>query len=218
MHDALEGVTWFRQLAVRVDRDGCRIYVDPAGIPPRSESAHYILLTHPHYDVFSEADIDLVRTEDTVVVAPASMKKLVRDADHYVRPGDMLTLGNLDLLAVPAYTPNNRFHPPGAGWLGYLFTLGGVTYYHAGDTGLIPAMEGIRCDVAFLPCDGHYSMGPEDAARSGEACGASIIVPIHWGDATGNREDVEKLSRLFSGTVAILQRASEVADEGEHPD
>ncbi len=67
-------------------------------------------------------------------------------------------------------------------------------------------MFGIRCDVAFLPCGGHYTMGVDDAARAGEACGAETIIPIHWGEPHGDRGDVERLNDLFSGKVVILDR------------
>jgi L-ascorbate metabolism protein UlaG (beta-lactamase superfamily) len=66
-------------------------------------------------------------------------------------------------------------------------------------------MFGIRCDVAFLPCGGHYTIGIEEAARAGEACGAETIIPIHWGEDLG-RGDVERLRDLFSGEVMILDR------------
>ena len=205
MSDMLDGVTWFRGSSVRVRRAGLVIHLDPIGVSDGSE-ADYILLTHPHYDNFSEADIDRIRTPDTVVTAPASMKKLLGEADHFMRPGDMLQLDGLDILAVPAHNVDKRFHPPEAGWLGYVFTVGGVTYYHAGDTDFIPAMFGIRCDVAFLPCGGHYTMGPEDAAQAANACAASVLVPIHWGDPHAALEDVERLRDLFDGEVHILER------------
>jgi L-ascorbate metabolism protein UlaG (beta-lactamase superfamily) len=179
--------------------------VDPIGVPGDSR-ADIILLTHPHYDNFSESDIDRLRTPETVVVAPATMKKLLGDADHFMRPGDMLQLDGLDVLAVPAYNLDKRFHRPEQGWLGYVFTVGGVTYYHAGDTDLLPSMSGIRCDVAFLPCGGHYTMGPEDAARAATACAASVIVPIHWGEPHATREDVERIRDLFDGEVLIPER------------
>ena len=113
-----------------------------------------------------------------------------------MRPGDMLQLDGIDILAVPAHNVDKRFHRPEHGWLGYVFTVGGVTYYHAGDTDFLPAMFGIRCDVAFLPCGGHYTMGPEDAARAAEACGAKVVVPIHWGDPHGTREDVARIGKI----------------------
>jgi L-ascorbate metabolism protein UlaG (beta-lactamase superfamily) len=95
----------------------------------------------------------------------------------------MLQLDGLDVLAVPAHNVDKKFHLPEDGWLGYVFTLGDTTFYHAGDTDFLDAMHGIQCDVAFIPCGGHYTMGVEDAARAAEACGADTLIPIHWGGA-----------------------------------
>ncbi len=217
MDDMLDGVTWFRQSAIRIRRVGLEVHVDPWGLTEESE-ADYILLTHPHYDNFSEEDIARVRGPETVLIAPASMKKQIHEADHLLRPGDLLQLEGLDVLAAPAYNREKKFHPRDSGWLGYVFTVEGVTYYHAGDTDFLESMLGIRCDVAFLPCDGHYTMSPEDAARAAEACGASVAVPIHWGDAVGSRRDAERLAQLFDGQVVILEREAEAADAPREPE
>lgn len=205
MTDLLQGVTWFRQSSVRIRRLGLEIHIDPWGVDEESR-ADFVLLTHPHYDNFSEEDIDRVRGPGSVLIAPASMKKQLGEADHFLRPGDLVQLGKIDVLAVPAYNRDKKFHPASAGWLGYVFTIGGVTFYHAGDTDLLDSMHDIRCDVAFLPCGGHYTMGPEDAADAGKACGASVVVPIHWGEAVGSREDAERVAELFPGDTAILER------------
>ncbi|NJD19691.1 MAG: MBL fold metallo-hydrolase [Gemmatimonadetes bacterium] len=206
MSDVLDGVTWFRGSSVRIRRAGLEIHVDPIGLPTPSQ-ADFILLTHPHYDNFSERDIDRIRTPRTVVIAPASMKKLLDGGDHFMRPGDMLQLDGLDVLAVPAHNVDKRYHPPVQGWLGYVFTVGGVTYYHAGDTDFIPSMFGIRCDVAFLPCNGAYTMGPQDAVRAAAACDASVVVPIHWGDSHTSPEEVEAMRDLMDAELRILERA-----------
>jgi L-ascorbate metabolism protein UlaG (beta-lactamase superfamily) len=206
MRDPLDGVTWFHGSSIRIRRDGFEIHVDPLRVTERS-AADLVLLTHPHYDNFSEEDIARVRKPGTVLVAPVSMKKQIVDADHLMRPGDMLQLEGFDVLATPAYNVDRKFHTPEQGWLGYVFTAGGVTYYHAGDTDFLPSMSGIRCDVAFLPCGGHYTMGVEDAAKAAAACGAGIVVPIHWGEPHGTREDVARLSDLFTGEVRILEPA-----------
>jgi L-ascorbate metabolism protein UlaG (beta-lactamase superfamily) len=205
MTDLLEGVTWFRQSSVRIRRDRLEIHVDPWGVTEDGD-ADYILLTHPHFDSFSEEAIARVRGPETVVLAPMSMKKQLADADHFLHPGDMVQLDRIDILAVPAHNRERKFHLPGAGWIGYVFTVGGVTFYHAGHTDFLTSMHGIRCDVAFFPCCSEYTMGPEDAARAGEACGASVIVPIHWGDHVGSFRDAERVRTAFSGEVRILKR------------
>ena len=213
----LEGITWFRQSSVRIRRRGVEIHVDPWGITEDS-FADFILLTHPHYDTFSEDDIARVRGPDTLVVAPTSMRKLLDQVDHLMRPGDLISLDGVDILAVPAYNIGRKFHPPEAGWLGYVFTIGSVTYYHAGDTDLLGSMNDIRCDVAFLPCEGSYTMGPADAARAADACHAQIVVPVHWGGSVGSRDDAEELARLFDGHVEILEMGLPADPTTEEPD
>jgi len=204
MADSLDGITWFRGSSVRIRHQGLEIHVDPLGVDEDSE-ADFVLLTHPHYDNFSEDDIARVRGARTVLIAPASMKKQLDDADHFMRPGDMLQLDGFDVLAVPAHNVDKKFHTPDQGWLGYVFTIGDTTYYHAGDTDFLDAMYGIRCDIAFLPVGGHYTMGVEDAARAGEACGAEVVVPIHWGDPHGSDGDIRRLDELFSRDVHLLE-------------
>ncbi len=205
MSDKLNGITWFRASSVRIQRAGLKIHVDPIHVSDDS-TADIVLLTHPHYDNFSEDDIARVRTPETLIIAPVTMKKQLGDADHFMRPGDMLQLEGFDVLAVPAHNVEKKFHTPADGWLGYVFSVGDTTFYHAGDTDFLPSMFGIRCDVAFLPCGGHYTMGVDDAARAAEACGAETIIPIHWGEPHGERRDVERLNDLFSGEVIILDR------------
>lgn len=201
----LKGITWFRQSSVRIRRDDVEIHVDPWGVSEGSQ-ADYILLTHPHYDNFSEDDIARVRGPETIVIAPASMRKQLGDVDHLMRPGDMVHLDGIEILAVPAYNHGKKFHPRESGWLGYVFTVDDVTFYHAGDTDFLDTMKQIRCDVAFLPCEGHYTMGPEDAARAARACHARIVIPVHWGGPVGTREDAERLKELFEGEVTILEQ------------
>jgi len=150
------------------------------------------------------------------------MKKQLDDADHLMRPGDMLQLDGFDVLAVPAHNVEKKFHTPEHEWLGYVFTVGHTTYYHAGDTDFLDAMYGIRCDVAFLPVGGHYTMGVDDAARAAEACGAEVVVPVHWGDPHGTEEDVRRLDRLFARDVLVLEPQAGLrapsASNGEEPD
>ena len=67
-------------------------------------------------------------------------------------------------------------------------------------------MNQIRCDVAFFPCEGHYTMGPEDAVRAATACQARIVVPVHWGGGTETRKNAELVKELFEGEVAILEQ------------
>ena len=210
----LDGLTWFQGSSIRIRRADLEVYIDPRGITEPGQ-ADYILLTHPHFDNFSEEDIQRLRTPETVVVAPAGMKKQLQDVDHYMRHGDMLQLKDLDVLALPAYNEDRHFHPADSGWLGYVFSLGGVTYYHSGDTDPISAIQAVRCDVAFLPVDERYTMGPEGAAEAARACEAEVVVPIHWPENGTDRGPAEELAALLPDKVRILEPTAGRAPDEE---
>jgi L-ascorbate metabolism protein UlaG (beta-lactamase superfamily) len=207
VHDLLDGVTWFRHSSIRIRKDGLEIHVDPWGLREKGK-ADYILLTHPHYDNFSEEDIARVRGPDTVLVAPASMRKQLDDVDHLLRAGDMVQLQGIDILAMPAHNLTGKFHPADSGWLGYVFSVGPITYYHSGHTEPLESMAGVRCDVAFIPCCSDYTMGPREAADLASRCGASVLVPLHWDESPSGPDDVAGLANLFSGTVELLPRTT----------
>lgn len=61
----------------------------------------------------------------------------------------------------------------------------GMRVYLAGDTDVFGDMQLIsqmhRPEVAFLPIGGHYTMGPEGAARAATLLGVKAVVPIHYG-------------------------------------
>ena len=207
MHDLLDGVTWFRHSSVRIRRSGMEVHVDPWGVTERSV-ADYVLLTHPHYDNFSEEDIAKVRSSETVVVAPAGMRKQLEDLDHLLRPGDLIQLNRIDILAVPAHNLERKFHPSDSGWLGYVFTLGDITYFHAGHTDPLESMSGIRCDVALIPCSSDYTMSPAEAIKVAEACGAQVLVPLHWEENKDGVGEIRALANQFSGTIELLERTT----------
>ena len=52
------------------------IYIDPFKIEKQSNDADIILVTHDHYDHYSPEDIEKVIKEDTIIVAPKTVKAL----------------------------------------------------------------------------------------------------------------------------------------------
>ncbi len=67
---------------------------------------------------------------------------------------------------------------------GLVVEMGGVTLYHAGDTGLFGDMKLIgeiyRPDIAALPIGDLFTMGPELATKAAEFVGAKTAIPIHY--------------------------------------
>lgn len=61
----------------------------------------------------------------------------------------------------------------------------GLTFIHAGDTGLFSDMKLIAefygPELGFVPIGDHFTMGPVQAARACDWLGLRRVVPIHWG-------------------------------------
>ena len=203
MKALLDDVHWLGHAGFRIS-GRVTVYIDPYRISGR-QPADVILVTHDHYDHFSPEDIRKVLKPDTVIVKPGKPDPdLVADY-RIVRPGDQITVKDVPVRVIPSYNQGKLFHSRSAGHAGYVFTLDEVTYYHAGDTDLILDMEDVRCDVAFLPVGGTYTMNAEEAARAAEIIRPGVAVPIHWGDVVGSRKDAERFAELADCEVRILE-------------
>ena len=49
------------------------IYIDPYGLKTNYNDADIILITHSHFDHFSEEDIKKVKKKETIIIAPTDL-------------------------------------------------------------------------------------------------------------------------------------------------
>lgn len=200
----LENITWLGHDSFRI-KDDKVIYIDPWQLED-GEPADLILVTHDHYDHFSLEDIQRIRTDDTVVVTIAASARKLTGPVRTVKAGDKLTVRGIDIEVVPAYNINKRFHPQGAGHVGFIVTVGGQRIYHAGDTDFIPEMKDIEADIALLPVSGTYVMTAEEAAKAAEAIQPKVAVPMHYGSIVGSVQDAQRFKELCPVEVRILEK------------
>ncbi|HPW54293.1 MAG: MBL fold metallo-hydrolase [Thermoanaerobaculaceae bacterium] len=194
----LEMLHWLGHDTFRIDGPPV-VYLDPyklgTGLPP----ADLILITHDHFDHLSEEDLEKVRTPVTVVAGPPEVAAKL-GAVEVLRAGESRILAEVPVTAVPAYNTNKQFHPKGSGKVGFVFTVAGVKFYHAGDTDLIPEMDGLRPDVALLPVSGTYVMTASEAAEAARRIAPRIVVPMHYGTIVGSDADAHELVRCLQGS------------------
>ena len=96
----------------------------------------------------------------------------------------------LSFHAVAAYNDGKKFHPEANRWLGYVVTLeDDLRFYVAGDTDNIGAARSVRCDAAFLPVGGTYTMTAQEAAALANAIRPKVAVPTHYGCIVGEMTD-----------------------------
>jgi L-ascorbate metabolism protein UlaG (beta-lactamase superfamily) len=179
----LERLTWFRQSAFRWNTDGAVVYVDPWGVTD-AVPADVILITHAHFDHFQPHEIERLRTPSTKLVAPHDVARELSGDVIAVAPGETHEAGGLKFETVPAYNVVEErldMHPRTKGWVGYLLHVGGVVYYHAGDTDALPELTSLSVDVAMVPIGGTYTMDAEEAGAFVKAMAPGLAIPMHYG-------------------------------------
>ena len=202
----LEGIQVLCHSSIHMKRD-MTIYFDPFQINHDYNDADIILITHDHYDHYSEEDIDRVVKKDTIIVAPMDLKeKLLNHGFQIeqivlVEPNQNYQIKGIEVHTIPAYNTNKAFHKKEYGWVGYLIMLDGITYYIAGDTDITEENLQVRCDVAFVPVGGTYTMTYEEGARLVNQIHPKIAIPIHYGSIVGTKEDGKKFSELLDPDI-----------------
>ena len=190
---------WLGHDAFRIDGPPV-VYIDPYQLGEGLPAGDVVLITHDHFDHLSLSDLARVSAKGTVIVAPREVAAKVSEPVRTIAPGETLTVKGAKVRAVPAYNTNKTFHPKADGKVGFVVTLGGVTYYHAGDTDAIPEMTGLAPDVALLPVSGTYVMTAEEAAEAARAIRPKVAVPMHYGAIVGSDADAHRFARLLEGS------------------
>lgn len=196
----LEGIKVLYHSSIKMNKEKV-IYIDPFKINRNYKDADIIFITHSHYDHFSEEDIKKIKKDDTTIVATKDLHdKILKqgfDEEHLidVEPGKQYNTEKVNFETVSAYNVDKPFHPKDNNWVGYIINLKGERYYIAGDTDINEENKKVKCDIAFVPVGGTYTMTHEEAANLVNTIKPKIAVPIHYGSITGNKEDAKKFVR-----------------------
>ena len=182
---------------------------DPFKIETNYNDADVIFITHDHYDHYSEEDIGKIVKEDTVIVIPEDLKTKVlkkgwkEENIITVIPNKSYTVKNIEFQTVPAYNINKQFHPKENNWVGYLVNMEGITYYISGDTDITKENKKVKCDVAFVPVGGTYTMDYKEAAELINEIKPKVAVPTHYGSIIGSKKDGAKFAKLVDADIVV---------------
>ncbi len=179
------------------------IYFDPFKIESNYNDADIIFITHDHYDHYSTEDINKVKKAETKIVAPEDLQtKLLKDGFSQeniilVEPNEKNEAYGIKFETIPAYNISKQFHPKENGWVGYIIQINDIRYYVAGDTDITEDNKKVKCDVAFVPVGGTYTMNFEEAAKLVNEIKPKIAVPIHYGSIVGTNKDATDFIKLL---------------------
>ncbi len=187
------------------------IYFDPYKIDKEYNDADIIFITHNHYDHMDEESIMKVKNDNTIIVAPKSMEDVIKKIDFkeyvFLEPFENKELDGISINAIPAYNIDKPFHPRSNNWLGYIINIDNITYYVAGDTDATPEIEDVKCDIAFIPIGGHFTMDVNEATELIKKMNTKIVIPIHYGSIIGNITDGKDLiNNLSDYNIDVIEK------------
>jgi L-ascorbate metabolism protein UlaG (beta-lactamase superfamily) len=183
------------------------IYIDPYQLTSKYQNqndADVVLITHDHFDHLSMDDLkQIINNNTSILSATECVEKLaelkVKEISG-IKPGEKSMIKGLAIEAVPAYNTNKKFHPKSDGKIGFILKINEKRIYHAGDTDLIPEMESVDPDIAFVPVSGTYVMTSEEAANAVNDLirPKNVVIPMHYNAVVGTEEDAKKFKNLVN--------------------
>ena len=192
--------------SIRINKEKT-IYIDPFKIDKNYNDADIVFITHDHFDHYSEEDIDKVINENTTIIIPKELltkilrKGINKNAVITVESNKEYMVQGIKFETIPAYNTNKTFHPKENDWVGYIITLDGIRYYIAGDTDITEENRKVKCDVAFVPVGGTYTMDFKEAAQLINEIQPKIAVPIHYGSVVGTKQDATDFIKLLHSSI-----------------
>lgn len=203
----LDNIKCLGHSTVKIKDENKVIYIDPYNIKKEYKDADFIFVTHNHYDHFSIEDIKKVRKENTIIVITEDVyndalelgfedKNIVK-----VRPNREYQIEDIRFNTIPAYNINKKFHSRSNNWVGYILNLNNIKYYIAGDTDITEENKNVKCDVAFLPVGGTYTMNYKEAATLANILNPMLAIPIHYGIIVGTKEDAIHFKKLINKKI-----------------
>ena len=202
----LENIEVLYHSSIRISKNKV-IYIDPFKIDKNYNDADIVFITHDHFDHYSEEDIDKVINENTTIIIPKELltkilrKGINKNAVITVKSNKEYMVQGIKFETIPAYNTNKTFHPKENDWVGYIITLDGIRYYIAGDTDITEENRKVKCDVAFVPVGGTYTMDFKEAAQLINEIQPKIAVPIHYGSVVGTKQDATDFIKLLHPSI-----------------
>ena len=88
---------------------GKTIYIDPFKIEKGLHDADIILITHDHYDHYSPEDIEKIVTDETIIVAPKTVKALSKMKNvMLLEPNNVYEVEGVKINTIPSYNTKNQ--------------------------------------------------------------------------------------------------------------
>jgi L-ascorbate metabolism protein UlaG (beta-lactamase superfamily) len=206
-------ITWIGHSALKLEGSKT-VFIDPflSGNPVASmgldkvTKADAVVVTHDHGDHLGDGYAICKKTGAVLVaiyeIAEAASRQGLNAEGMNI--GGTVNVNGIAISLVPA------FHTGGLGGTatGAVVEIDGKKVYHAGDTGLTMEMQLIgemyTPDIAFLPIDGRFNMGPRLAAKAVELLNVPKVVPFHYDTFPLVKGSPEEFKQLVGNKSQVI--------------
>lgn len=196
--------------SIRVETSKGVLYFDPFMISDMKKDADYIFITHSHYDHMDKESINKIKKENTIFVMPRSIERDFKSKIENVNNEKIISLSQIDemkitndfiIRTIPAYNILKPFHPKMAGLVGYIVNVDDTIIYVAGDTDATKEANDVKCDIAFLPIGGTYTMNVKDAIKLANTIKPQIVIPTHYGEIVGDKNLGKEFCKQLNNAI-----------------
>ncbi|EWG08163.1 MAG: metal-dependent hydrolase [Candidatus Aramenus sulfurataquae] len=213
---------WLGHAAVELNVAGKKVIIDPfikdnPSAPVKVDYAYdadVLVVTHDHYDHLGDA-VEIMKNSTRPLLVATYDLELYLNEEHKIPWERMVPINvggyvNLDgvKVALTQAVHSSRYSDP----TGVVISGGGVTVYHAGDTGLFEGMKTIgdvfSPDYVLLPIGGRFTMDPAQASIAVEMLRPKkAAIPIHyntWDLIKVDAKEFEELVRKRGFKAIVL--------------
>ncbi|MBI5158898.1 MBL fold metallo-hydrolase [Candidatus Micrarchaeota archaeon] len=166
-------------------------------------SMDLIFVSNEHDDHCDKDGIkEIVERTGATVVAPrpALAKLSIPERNKVdVRTGDEFELKQLNIKVVKALYPQSTYP------VGYIIEKDNKRLYFAGDTYEFADMVNLKCDIAFLPIGGSYTMDPISVLKAVWEIKPKYVIPMHYNTFDRIKQDLTDWSREVKAKPVILK-------------
>jgi len=198
-------ITWLGHAAFLLEADK-KVLIDPfissnpvAPCSPEELSPNIIAVTHGHGDHLG----------DTISIGSRNGCRIfsIHEVANYIKSkgvfAEGMNMGGTVNVEGTTLTMTNALHSSsidasgfsfdGGCPAGFVIGIGGLTIYHAGDTGVFGDMQLIgeiyKPEIALLPIGDRFTMGINEALKAVELIRPEIVVPMHYNTFEVIRQD-----------------------------
>jgi len=204
VEEIIKNIKFLGHSSVKLTVAGKIIFVDPWKIKEK-DKADIILVTHPHFDHYSEEDVQKI-TKDTTILL--SCKEVVQQTKvknkKVLLPFEEEKIEDISIQGFPAYNVNKHFHPKTNNWLGFVIKYKDISIYIAGDSDVIEEAKKLKVNIMLLPVGGTYTMTDKEAAELVNLTKPDFAIPIHYGDIVGSIQNAQNFKNLVNQPTKVV--------------